>query len=388
MQGLAELLNSAQGLDFLADRGVFTDIAKFNAALTGPVRPDLGQLLDLNGSKPVCSGQQIYVDYQSSVLAKVITLQQLDQEEEIAPFFIWHDTDRSGSDPLITKFEWPMNQKSYPLKIAPPAQGEVESRFVFLDPDLILKTLETLKNYLFQSKLPDKRAVTERFEAFKEVVLNHRSASLSEFNFALTNFLLEKQLGWSPPAGLLSVVLENNVLNDEVNQALNNLAGFIQVYNATIEDLGQNGIDPQVRPLTEEYLPLHYSCEADGRRLRMNHQILKDEHYAVAKCKCGQEFRFYLGQKTLALNELAETGRWSPDVTLPIFLNPHVSGFIMGKSSALYGLVMKEVMAKVLDQTPVPFLVPEALAQTPEGDKEFDSLIYSYLVGKEIPLAP
>jgi hypothetical protein len=384
MQALADLLNSKQGLAFLSDRGVFTGIAEFKAALADPSRSGLSNLLDLKGSKPVCSGQQVYVDYQFSVLAKVAVLRQLDQEEDLAPFFIWHDTDRSGSDPLITKFEWPMNQKSYPLKIAPPAQGEVETRFVFLDPNLILKVLETLKNYLFQSKLPDKKLVSDRFEAFKEVILENRSASLSKFNFELANFLLERQFGWKPPASLLSSLVENGILTAAVNQALNNLAGFIRVYNTAIEDLEQRGIDPQVRPLTEDYLPLYYSCEVDQRRLRLQHRTLKDEHYAMAKCKCGQEFRFYLGQKTLSLNELVETGRWSPDVTLPVFLNCQVSGFIMGKSSALYGLIMKEVVAKVLEQTPVPFLVPEALKQPPAGPPGFDSLIYSYLVGKEV----
>ncbi|HEX2912080.1 MAG TPA: hypothetical protein VH186_14825 [Chloroflexia bacterium] len=386
MQLLADLLNSEQGLAFLASRGVFCNRAEFNAALADPVRFDLSKLLDLKSSKPVCSGQQVYVDYQASVLAKVVVLQQLQNEKEIAPFFIWHDTDRSGSDPLITKFEWPMNQKSYPLKIAPPAQGEVETRFVSLQPDLVLKVLETLKNYLFQSKLPDKKLVSERFEAFKEVFLNYREASLSNFNFEVTNFLLERQFGWKPASVLLSFVVDNGVLNEEINYALNNLAGFVRVYNAAIEDLLKRDIDPQVRLLNEDYLPLYYSCEVDGRRLRMNHQITKNSHYAVAKCKCNREYHFYLGQKSLSLDELAQTGRWSPDVTLPVFLNRHVSGFIMGKSSALYGLVMKEILAKVFEQKPVPFLVPAALKQSPKDPPEFDSLIYSYLVGKEIQL--
>ena len=384
MQLLADLLNSEQGLAFLADRGVYTGIGEFSAVMVEPGRADLGRLLDLKGSKPVCSGQQVYVDYHASVLAKMVVLQQIEQVKDLAPFFIWHDTDRSGSDPLITKFEWPMNQKSYPLKIAPPALGEVETRFVSLDPELIQKVLETLKNYLFQSKLPDKKLVVERFEAFKEIFLKYNSASLSTFNFELTNFLLERQFGWKPASALLSFIVENSVLNEGINFALNNLPSFVQVYNAAIEDLGQRGIDPQVRTLTEDYLPLYYSCKLDGRRLRLQHQILKDEHYAVAKCKCNQEYRFYLGQKSLSLGELAQTGRWSPDVTLPVLLNRQVSGFIMGKSSALYGLVMKEIVAKVFDQTPVPFLVPEALKQAPKVPPEFDSLIYNYLMGKEV----
>lgn len=387
MQLLADLLNSEQGLAFLGGRGVYTGIGEFSAAIAEPGRADLGKLLDLKGSKPICSGQQVYVDYRASVLAKMVVLQQIEQVEDLAPFFIWHDTDRSGSDPLITKFEWPMNQKSYPLKIAPPALGEVETRFVSLDSELIQKVLETLKNYLFQSKLPDKKLVSDRFDAFKEIFMKYGNASLSSFNFELTNFLLERQFGWKPASALLSFIVENGILNEGINFALNNLSSFVRVYNAAIEDLEHRGIDAQVRPLTKDYLPFYYSCEVDQRRLRMSHQILNDEHYAVAKCKCNREYKFYLGQKTLALDELAQTGRWSPDVTMPVVLNQHVSGYIMGKSSALYGLVMKEILVKVFDQTPVPFLVPEALGQAPEGPPEFDSLIYSYLVGKEVQIA-
>jgi hypothetical protein len=216
--------------------------------------------------------------------------------------------------------------------------------------------------------------------------LQNNRASLSKLNFQVTSFLLKKQFGWNPGARMLSDLLTNNILTAEVELILNNLTGFVQVYNAAIEELKELDIDPQVHFLTEDYLPLYYSCEVDDRRLRLLHAVGPDGHYAVARCKCGQEYRFFLGSKVLSLAEIGQTGRWGPDVSLPVLLNRQVSGLIMGKSSALYGLIMKEVLAKVLGQTPVPFLIPKSLAETGSVGEVYDSLIYHYLAGKEQPL--
>lgn len=389
MQLLGDLLNSEEGRAFLHNRGIFTEPTEFTAALQAPARPELSSRLELVGEveniKLVCSGQQIYVDYHSSVLAKIALLHRLDALEGITPFFIWHDTDRSGSDALITKFDWPMRGKTYPIKIAPPGNGEIEARFVEMDPALVLKSLETLKNYAYQSNFDDKARTRQRFSGLGEVFLQNSQANLSEFNYRVTSFLLEQQMGWNPPALMLSSLLVHNVLAAEVELILNNLKGFIRVYNTAIEDLSRQGVDPQVRPLSEDYLPLHFSCENDNRRLRLQHAILDGEHYGVTECKCGREYRFFLGQKTLSIAQIAQTGRWSPDVSLPVLLNRQVSGLVMGKSSALYGLIMKEVLAKVLDQAPVPFLVPKTLAAASVPAPEYDSLIYHFLAGKEQP---
>jgi hypothetical protein len=388
MQVLADLLISEQGRDFLYSQAVFTNPVEFQAVLALPVQPELSQMLGGGSStRLICSGQQVYLDYNTGVVSKISTLQALALEKDLATFFVWHDTDRSGSDPLITKFEWFMNNKSYPLKIAPPHQEEVELRLVKMDPALVQTNLEKLKNYLFQSHLPDKKLVTARFETLTTLFLKNSQSQLGQFNYELSTFLFEQRLGWNPPSMMLSRLIEQKMLNEGVNIVLNNLSGYIRVYNQAIVNLIHKGIDPIVRPLTEQYLPLFWSCEKDNRRLRLLHEVSKGEHYAVARCKCDSEYRFYLGKHSLSMDELAITQRWSPDVSLPIILNRQVSGFVMGKSSALYGLIMKEVLAKVLAQKPVPFLIPETLkniAADKNGDKsEPDSLLYDYLSGKE-----
>ena len=76
-------------------------------------------------------------------------------------------------------------------------------------------------------------------------------------------------LGYTPPSVVLSGQLERAFILEEVNLFLNQIEDVVRVYNAARKSLAQAGIDPQVRPLAEDYLPLFYSCEAVNRRLRL-----------------------------------------------------------------------------------------------------------------------
>ncbi len=149
-----------------------------------------------------------------------------------------------------------------------------------------------------------------------------------------------------------------------------------------MENLRQQGINPQVKPLPDHYLPLFFSCQVDNRRLRLYHHLDNNDHYAVSRCKCGQEYSFYLGQNTLSIAEIVQTNKWSPDVCFPIFFNDLVSGFVAGKSSALYLIVMNAVLRKVLAKTPVPILVPVNLELKRDSSLQFDSLIHRYIAGE------
>jgi hypothetical protein len=119
----------------------------------------------------------------------------------------------------------------------------------------------------------------------------------------------------------------------------------------------------------------------DDTRLRLYHYVDGNDHFAVGACKCGQDYRFYLGSSTLSIAEIAETDRWSPDVCFPIFFNDLVSGFVAGKSSAIYLIVLNEVLRQVLDRTPVPILVPKSLGANGSEAPQIDSLIYRYFAG-------
>jgi hypothetical protein len=188
-------------------------------------------------------------------------------------------------------------------------------------------------------------------------------------------------LGFVPTSVLASTLLERGTFRDEIDLLLNRRRDVIRVFNEAVQALVNRGIDPQVKPLQEDYLPLFYSCQADYQRLRLVHSKVGDDQYAIADCRCGESYRFHLGGNTLSIAQIAQTKRWSPDVCLPMLLNDLASGIVVGGSSALYGLVLNAVLEEVLQKQPVPMLVPPSLAAGATVPDQVDSLIYQYMHG-------
>ncbi|MBI1881460.1 MAG: hypothetical protein HYR94_25045, partial [Chloroflexi bacterium] len=150
----------------------------------------------------------------------------------------------------------------------------------------------------------------------------------------------------------------------------------------TVNALQALDIDPQVKPVDPDFLPLYYSCERDNRRLKLRHQAQRGDHFALTTCPgCDTAYKFYLGRQTLAVAEITGTNRWSPNLCLPIFINDLVSGMVVGKSSALYGLVFNAVLREVLGKQPVPLYVPTNLT-LPANQP--DSLLYRYFQGMKL----
>lgn len=380
MQTLIDLLNSNEGLRFLKSEGVFVNRQPFMDQLKMPVNLGLADDLGVKNRKLICSGQQIYVDYRQSVLSKIEILQEMVQDDDLFPFFLWVDTDRSGSDNLITKFAWPAASKKGPISILPPNTREVETRFATLTSPVLMSAIDKLETHLRQSGESIEGA-KERYQQLRAIFSNKSASPLSEFNLQLTDFLLTNVFGYMPSSLTLSACLEREAIQAEVDLFVNRVADVVEIFNQAVENLIQKGIDPQVKPLATNYLPLFYSCEVDDMRLRLYHQIDNGDHYAVSRCKCGQEYKFYLGHNTLTIAEIARTRRWSPDVCFPIFFNDLVSGFVAGKSSAIYLIVMNAVVRHVLDKTPVPILAPDTLELEESDPIQIDSLIYRYLSG-------
>jgi hypothetical protein len=81
------------------------------------------------------------------------------------------------------------------------------------------------------------------------------------------------------------------------------------------------------------------------------------------------------------MDEIGQTGRWSPDILLWVPMNDLISGFVAGKSSGIYyGLVMNDVVEKVLHKRRIPILIPESLGANQNKPEQVDSLIYHYLL--------
>jgi len=378
MQSLADLMNSPQGQQWLASKGVFTSTQQFKESLKAPARSDLAVTLGVDGKKLICSGQQLYIDYHQSVISKILTLQEFKDDPDLFPFFLWVDTDRSGSDNLITKFAWPVDSKKGPIRITPSGMKDIESRFVQLDPVQLRGAIDKLATYLLQSNVVRKSAKS-KYQELRTFFDRESAGILSDFNYQVTYFLLNKHLGYSPNAVILSDAINRGLITEEINLVINHLDEVIKVFNASVQSMQEMGIDPQVEIRDQDYLPLFYSCDIDNLRLRLNHVVESGDHFATGTCRCGKNYRFNLGQGTLSIAEIAETQRWSPDVLMPAFFNDYVSGYVAGKSSALYLLIINDVLQQVLGKTPVPILVPESLGRSDLMPNQVDSLLYDYL---------
>ena len=378
MQTLADLMSSPHGRQWLASKGVFTSPQQFKERLKAPARPDLAVTLGVNGKTLICSGQQLYIDYHQSVLSKILALQEFKDDPNLFPFFLWVDTDRSGSDNLITKFAWPVDSKKGPIRITPSGVKDIESRFVQLDPVQLRGAIDKLGTHLRQSNVIRKSAKA-KYQELRTFFDRESVRLLSDFNYQVTSFLLNKQLGYSPNAVILSEAINQGLITEEVNLVINHLDEVIKVFNISVQSMQELGIDPQVEIRDSDYMPLFYSCNVDNLRLRLKYVVENGDHFATCTCKCGETYRFNLGQNILSIAEIAETQRWSPDVLMPAFFNDYVSGYVAGKSSALYLLIINDVLRQVLGKITVPILVPESLGKSSSEPDEVDSLLYDYL---------
>jgi hypothetical protein len=378
MQTLADLMSSPQGRQWLASKGVYSSQQQFRECLKAPEQSGLAVMLGVDGKKLICSGQQLYIDYHQSVLSKILTLREFKDDPDLFPFFLWVDTDRSGSDNLITKFAWPVDSKKGPIRITPAGIKDIESRFVQLDPVQLRGAIDKLGTHLRQSQVIRKSAKA-KYQELRKFFDRESAGILSDLNYQVTYFLLNKYIGYSPTAVILSDAINQGLITEEVNLVVNHLDEVRKVFNASVQSMQELGIDPQVEIRDQEYLPLFYSCDIDHQRLRLKHVVAAGGHFATCTCKCGRAYRFSLGNSVLSISEITETRRWSPDVLMPAFFNDYVSGYVAGKSSALYLLIMNDVLRQVLGKTAVPILVPESLGKANSDPDQVDSLLYDYL---------
>jgi hypothetical protein len=299
---------------------------------------------------------------------------------------LWIDTDLAKTDALMLRFFWPLFGKKMSVRLSAGAYDNCELRFVPFETARVQQALDKLSTYLGQSitgrKKVTRAKVRDGFEQLKAVFLQQSGGVLSQLNHRVAYFLLNNQAGLNPSSIIVSDLIGQDFITAEINQFLNHLDEAIVVFNAAVERLRATDIDPKVKPLAADYLPLHVSCEDCHRRLRLHREAQGDDQFAVATCRCQQPYRFYLGNGQLSIDEIVQAVAWSPDVCLTLFMNDFVSGYIGGGSSGLYyGLVMKEVLEKVLNKRRVPILLPQPTALDSSEPEQFDSLLYRYLMG-------
>src|SRR6266571_4471157 len=326
MRSLVDLLSSADGRAFLESRGVFDHREAFVDALRPPARADLAGLLGLaTGSLPVYVGQQVQPDYQSSVVAKFRAARDVGEAPGVEPVVLWLDTDRAGSHKGQTTLSWLGREDQVrTTRLAARRWKDLEVRFVPVAEQDLGAAMADLAKWVGELPRDLRPAAGARRAELAESLLAARPSTLAEANRAIASFLLDRHLGFSPVSALASDLTA--LVAEPVAELIGQIDDVISVFNGAIEALAAQDVDPVVKPLGEEYLPLQYACPDDGVRRRLMHERRGADHFAVAACTCGRDFRFHLGSGVPSLGELAGDDRWSPDVTLPVYLNAWASG--------------------------------------------------------------
>jgi hypothetical protein len=385
MRTLFDLLDTDDGRAYLAERGLFTDVEEFAARLQPPVSPLLNQAMELPDDAPIVHiGQQVCTDYAPWTLSKFVAGAQLQARGDVVPAVLWHDLYQAEAERFGMRLVLPAGTKQKGIWLAPRKAGAGEPRFIEVGRPAVEAALAELATWVSHSvqtrQKPERKAAQARMAVLQEAVLAGELGTLGQAAGAFAGFLLAERLGTDLPQVYLSALMERDVLTGAMNAFLERLDDVRTVFNEAVADLVARDIDPQVRPLPEEYLPLHFSCPDDGTRLRLARD-LGTGHHAVATCRCGTEYRFDLGGSPLGLGELAESSRWSPDVSLPVHHNDQASGWVVGRSTALYGLVLNTVIEKVMGGRPIPGWIPPDLMTGPRpGDSE-STLLVEYLLG-------
>ncbi len=328
---------------------------------------------------PVYAHQQVYLDYRSSVVAKIKALRDLrDRSPHVQPDFIWIDTDRAGSDKLGLRLYLPAKHGKAAVRLAPSGCERLEPRFIQMDLARLGDAINRMEQLIRQ--MPDNsNAELNRFERLRPLL--NTSGTLANLSREFTDFLLAETLSFQPRPVLVSSLIASGELRPGLEKILNRQREFVDAFNARIRALQSLDVAPQVKPLPQDYLPLFMSCPRDGRRLRLRLDRVGKTYFACAADSAGGQHRYELGQTNLTMEQLDRHVRWSPDVTLPMLVNDRYSGMVAGKSSALYMLVFRDVMQKVMDTIPLPVLVPANWDVFPDA---FDSLVDAYLTGRSL----
>jgi len=383
---LADLLASDDGLALLEERGVVTDAAAFAERLRPPVRTDLADLLDIDPrGHLVYTGQQVCADMAAPTAAKFVAARELAALGDITAAILWHDMDSTRSDRYAARFVLPGPTRSHGAWLVPRRRVEsadVEPRFLATERAVIEAAFAQLADWAC-SRHDAPETPRAKVAQLAAAATADDGAPLAQVTRAIATVLLSEEVGLEGPSVAASEMVGAGLLVDAVEEYLSNIDDVVRAFNEAVAELLDGGIDPQVRPLPPDYLPLRYSCPDDDTRLRLGSERRGNDVLAVATCRCGRDFAFNLGGDGATLDDLRVTGRWSIDVSMPVHHNELASGWIAGRSTALYGLVLNEVLRRVLAREPVPVFVPAGLAD----DSEDETLLIRHLVSSEPRLA-
>jgi hypothetical protein len=375
LRSAADLLATSDGTAYLAERGVFTSPTAFTERLAQSERHDLAAMLGLDPAAPlVYVGHQVSADLAGPTVAKFEAAEALAAEgTQIA--MLWHDMDSTQSERFGARIVLPGAKRTHGVWLAPRELEDREPRFIEVERARLEAAVRAIAEWAREFCREDRVAARARVERLAEALLDDGIVTLADANRALLTTVLRERVGFEPPAVFASEMVAAGMLVASVEEYLARIDEVVEVFNAAVARLVADDVDPQVRPLRTDYLPLRYSCPRDGTRLRLDRGA---GQLAVATCRCGTRYEFELGDPP-RLDELRASGRWSIDVSMPVHHNDLASGWVGGRSTAVYGLAFNEVLRTVLGRRPLPILLPSRL-RVDDGARE--TLLVGFLSGR------
>jgi len=373
VRDLAALQATTAGRELLGSALTFDDPADFFATL----RPPSGGAAP--GRIPVYVHQQVYLDYRASVVAKLIALRDLQRRHaEVEPWFLWIDSDRAGSDKLSLRLYLRGAHGPVAVRLAPPGCEDREPRAIALDA-CRLAAGERHIEALLRSRPGGGRGQLERYARLRPLLA--AQGTLADLALRFSEALFLRGLDFWPAPLLVSELLAAGRLLAPLTELLNQRAAFVAAVNARIGALRALDLDPRIKPLAPDYLPLFMTDPQDGRRLRLRLEQDGPLCLAVANDGRGGRHRFELGRGELSLAQLDGKVAWSPDVTLPLLVAERFSGLVAGRSSTLYLLVLHDALRRTLGRPGLPVLVPREWNVLPGAA---DSLFEACLDGRRL----
>jgi hypothetical protein len=385
VRGLADLISDPAGAEFLGQNGIHLDAGEFAGALEPPRDRGLVEMLGLDPNENlVYVGQQVCADMARSTIAKFAVARDLIRDHGVPVAILWHDLDSTQSERYGARIVLPSGKRRRGVWLAPRALEDAEPRFIPVERERLEDLAATLRTWVHNACRDDPDSSDRRVTRLAQALQSPDIHTLAEANRAISTLLLHDRLGLDAPATFASEMLARGLLVESVAAYVDRIDEVVSVFNGTVRRLLAQDIDPQVRILQADYLPLWFACPKDGTRLRLSRRRSGSAVFAAATCRCKTDYCFSLGRGHIDLSELLATGRWGIDVSMPVHHNELASGWVAGRSSALYALVFNTVIKDVFSQTPIPVLVPRAFGAAAVDGDDSESLLLHYLRGTPV----
>jgi hypothetical protein len=362
LKNLADLLSSASGRRLLSEHNIHVSCDEFLTTLKTPKDSAPHMLGRRSGALPVYVHQQPSPDFSQSVVAKFRLLNNLRLMggDHVEPWYVAIDTDRAASSKSPTRIAWHRaGRTEHTFRLTSPHSKYLEFRNIPVDLDRLRDSWQRIHTQVHRGCPPE---MEQRLEEVGPHFFPARTTSYGEFSAGLGCFLLKRTLGETTNLLTLSNLQKLPAVTNSICRLLSRRQSFISAYNRKLAVLQSLGFDPGLRLLPPDYLPFFYSCPVDGERMRLSVQRTGLSWAAQGTSRAGRTYRFSLDDGS-NINTLMETGRVSLDITLPVHLSSLFSGLVVGKSSALYCMIMKSAAEESLDEQLCPMIIPTALTE-------------------------